>query len=337
VTGQPISVAYGTPTVVGGAPGVLVTCSPQSGSMFPIGSTSVVCTATDARSRTNSCSFNVVVQQPPRIALTQFEAFGDSITWGEDGQNDGCATTSGELRILRQRGQLQPECQVATGKTYPESLAQLLAARYVSQLPVVANAGCRGEAAGSGFPGEPAPDGYCYLTDTSAFDRFRSALLARPFQAVLLMEGANDIFYGDAAKIDPAISGLRAMIEFAKSRSVRVFVATIPPQVAGKIRTAGAPLVPALNSRIRSLAQAESVTLVDVWAAFGSNFEQYIGFDGLHPTESGYEVIANAFFAVLKASLDVTSSTTTVARGGRPTTIAVPQSRSPYSPPLRRR
>ena len=335
-TGQPIPVQYGAAIASGGAPSVTVACSPQSGSLFPVGSTSVVCTATDSRSRTNSCNFTVVVQQPPRITLTQFEAFGDSITWGEDGQNDGCATTSGELKILRQRGQLQPECQVPTGRTYPEALTQSLAARYVTQSPVVANAGCRGEAAGSGFPGEPAPEGYCYLTDTSAYDRFRAALLARPFQAVLLMEGANDIFYGDAAKIAPAISGLRAMIDFAKSRNVRIFVATTPPQVPGLSRTAGAPIVPALNSQIRSLAQAENVPLVDVWGAFGANFEQYIGFDGLHPNEAGYARIAETFFDVVTATLEVKSATTTPTAVRPTTTIAVPRPGSPYSRPLRR-
>src|SRR4051812_28217867 len=78
-------VTYGTPTTTGGAPPVVINCTPQSGSAFPIGTNTVVCTATDARQRTNSCSFTITVLTPPKISLTRFAAFGDSITWGENG------------------------------------------------------------------------------------------------------------------------------------------------------------------------------------------------------------------------------------------------------------
>ena len=42
-------------------PGVTVDCSPPSGSCFPIGSTSVNCSATDASGNTATCSFSVIV------------------------------------------------------------------------------------------------------------------------------------------------------------------------------------------------------------------------------------------------------------------------------------
>src|SRR6188474_466299 len=47
--GQPLPVAYGTPTAEGGAPPVTLACTPASGTLFPVGTTSVTCTATDAR------------------------------------------------------------------------------------------------------------------------------------------------------------------------------------------------------------------------------------------------------------------------------------------------
>lgn len=51
--------------------------------MFNAGATRVVCTATDSKNITASCSFNVMVTIPPKIGATAFVAFGDSITAGE--------------------------------------------------------------------------------------------------------------------------------------------------------------------------------------------------------------------------------------------------------------
>jgi lysophospholipase L1-like esterase len=45
---------------------------------------------------------------------------------------------------------------------------------------------------------------------------------------------------------------------------------------------------------------------VDVHAAFGGTASSdLIGADGLHPTEAGYQRMADAFFAVIKATLEV--------------------------------
>lgn len=50
-------------------PGVTVACVPASGSFFPMGTTTVACTATDVASNTATCSFTVTVNdtQPPSI------------------------------------------------------------------------------------------------------------------------------------------------------------------------------------------------------------------------------------------------------------------------------
>ncbi|QRG65195.1 FG-GAP-like repeat-containing protein [Brevibacillus choshinensis] len=56
------------PTPVASCPGVTVTCSPPSGSLFPVGETEVTCTATDIFGNTETCSFTVtVVDLPPAI------------------------------------------------------------------------------------------------------------------------------------------------------------------------------------------------------------------------------------------------------------------------------
>ncbi len=46
------------------------TCSPPSGSQFPLGTTDVTCTATDASNNSATCSFTVTLWDPSRAAPT---------------------------------------------------------------------------------------------------------------------------------------------------------------------------------------------------------------------------------------------------------------------------
>jgi uncharacterized protein YodC (DUF2158 family) len=62
--GKPVAVNF-SPTVTGGAAPVTASCSPASGTMFPIGNTPFTCTVTDSLLRTASCSSAVVVSAPP--------------------------------------------------------------------------------------------------------------------------------------------------------------------------------------------------------------------------------------------------------------------------------
>ena len=59
--GGPVAVTYPAPTATDNCPGVTTACVPASGSVFPLGTTTVNCTATDAVNRTATCSFTVTV------------------------------------------------------------------------------------------------------------------------------------------------------------------------------------------------------------------------------------------------------------------------------------
>jgi hypothetical protein len=52
-------VTYVTPTASDNCPGVTVVCSPASGTIFPVGTTTVTCTATDTAGNTATCSFTL--------------------------------------------------------------------------------------------------------------------------------------------------------------------------------------------------------------------------------------------------------------------------------------
>jgi hypothetical protein len=61
--------------------------------------------------------------------------------------------------------------------------------------------------------------------------------------------------------------------------------------------------------------------LVDVEAAFGTAYEQFIGADGLHPNPQGYAKIADTFFGVIRLTLE--SPPTTSAASQIRTAVAV--------------
>jgi uncharacterized repeat protein (TIGR01451 family) len=62
-------VNYSTPVATDNCPGATAVCTPASGSFFPVGTTTVTCTATDSAGSTATCSFTVTVNdtQPPSI------------------------------------------------------------------------------------------------------------------------------------------------------------------------------------------------------------------------------------------------------------------------------
>src|SRR5262245_40151389 len=72
--GKGVSVTL-TPKVTGEVTPITTTCSPTSGSLFPVGSASFTCNAVDARQQKASCTSNVVVmsataQSAPPLSLT---------------------------------------------------------------------------------------------------------------------------------------------------------------------------------------------------------------------------------------------------------------------------
>ena len=265
--GNATGVSFDAPQTAGGTAPVTTTCSPSSGSQFALGSTTVVCDARDAGSRQVSCSFTVQVQTPPRLTSTKFLAFGDSLTYG---------VVSASITTL-----------VTIPESYPFLLQNRLKVQYPQQSPVVLN---------EGNPGE--------LATAEGVQRFRSVLLGHRPEAVLLMEGTNDLLPGLAGP-DAAITALRAMIREAKSQNIRIAIATIPPQRAGgaRRRDVVAAIIPVFNDRIRALAGAESIPVVDVYNGMKDDMT-LIGIDDLHPTLRGYDVMAGIYFDAIKANFE---------------------------------
>src|SRR5438105_3294838 len=116
---QPVRVTFGDPSAAGAIAPLSIRCSPESGTTFAPGTTTVACTVSDARQQTFTCSFTVRVIGPPRLSTTTILAFGDSLTSGTSPPDP-------------------PD-------SYPSRLQSKIAARYTTQKITVINDGRPGE------------------------------------------------------------------------------------------------------------------------------------------------------------------------------------------------
>ena len=300
--GGSVRVEFESPQSSGGVQPINVTCTAASGSDFPVGTTSVNCTARDAKQQVASCDLNVTVKQVGTLSATRFMAFGDSITFGAPPTFCPGTSTRVTTRELIARD-LRTLFEVTKGRaappsSYPSVLQSLLGERYVGQSPVVINEGVGGE--------QITEDGG---TKDDTLNRLRTRLAVNQPEVLLLQEGINDLnsFAHHVEATEQLVKPLRDMIREARNRRAQVFLGTLLPTDPGGCRGGlGWDLVAPANDHIRALAASEGVELVDLFAAFGGTPGPHIGSeDGLHPTPVGYEKIARTFLESIKKTLEV--------------------------------
>jgi lysophospholipase L1-like esterase len=249
-----------------------VTCQPASGATFPLGPTTVSCTARDASNRTAFCAFSVNLVPLPVISATKFLAFGDSLT-------------NGEVQPFATNGlrQLVVDRSVA----YPTIIQKVLQERYKGQTITVVNAGVSGESAVKGA------------------DRISGVLTSQQPQVLILLEGVIDLSQGGAAAMPAMIEALKFDIRDAKRKGVQhVFVSTLLPQKPG-FNAAAINLIAPANEEIKKLVAAEGVRLLDGYSALAGMVGTLIGADGLHPVAAGYEVLGTYYATEMMKVLEV--------------------------------
>ena len=281
-TGQAVPQTYPAPSVQGGTAPVSVNCSPKSGTVFPMGRSQVNCTASDAQSHADSCTFSVTVQAVPQLSATRMVAFGDSITAGA---LSPCASLSSSFESYSLREDLRlivASIDVAT--SYPAKLQTLLRSRYATQQPTVLN---------EGVGGEKVEDGVRRLPGILNMDR--------P-QALLLQEGINNINGGAPASV--VVDGLRTMIRQARGFGIPVLLGTLLPERPGGCRAFAVNDIPPANTQIRAMATSEGAFVVDLYQTFDGKTSVLLGPDGLHPNEAGYDAIAQTFFDGIRQTLE---------------------------------
>ena len=196
--GRPVRIDF-TPATTGGQDPVIAECTPASGSPFSVGTTQVSCVASDALEQVARCRFRIRVLDPPKLAITRFLAFGNSITAGVVAKPGGGHTLD---RMA----------------AYPSVLRRDLTFRYRAQNIQVVNASSPGEWA------------------ANAIHRFREELRRHRPQGVLLMEGTNDVdqiagahgldqmvLAANAANVDTLLMTIPPQHGLAKAHRVPIF------------------------------------------------------------------------------------------------------------------
>ena len=292
VDALPVTISWDLPTVAG-IPVDKGSCSPVSGSAFPIGTSTVVCTA-DHPTLASSCSFSLTITPPaPTQPFTTYMAFGDSITAGEVGDSvlpPGVTAREILARLRAVRGRPIPGTSNAVQplNAYPAQLHNLLTSAYAPQLISVANEGLSGEHASEGV------------------SRLTASLLAGQPEVLMLFEGFNDI--DDTPNNVASIAAdLRSMALNAQGRGVEVLLATLTPVTDAREESnpGTRATIIALNTEIRGMAAALGLGgVVDLYAAL-DGVPGTIGADGFHPTVTGYRRMATFFFAEIVSRYNI--------------------------------
>jgi lysophospholipase L1-like esterase len=170
--------------------------------------------------------------------------------------------------------------------SYPYKLKALLEARYTGQTISVVNAGWSGRQA------------------REDAERLSDVLQQAKPDLLLLFEGVNDLSAplvgteGPSTRIRAVVDALEEMVrESSERRQIPVLIATLPPQRAGGRRAWSIDLLPEFNESLRTTAGKRNAAVVELDQLPLS----FIGDDGLHPTESGYQRMAEVWLDAIKA------------------------------------
>lgn len=208
---------------------------------------------------------------PNAIGLTRYLAFGDSITWGASSGWDPRFTFA------------------AAPGAYPERLLVGLNTYHSPQQFTMFN---------EGQPGEWV---------TNALDRFKILLTQHRPQAVLLLEGFNDL--NNHVSIANTITGIKRLLDAAAVAGVPVLVATMYQTYEvvdplGVVRWNAATEIEDFNVEVRKLPMGRlNVYVVDLYPLL--NDRDLIGNDGVHTTDEGNIIMATAFLDAIESAFPV--------------------------------
>lgn len=219
------------------------------------------------------------------VGATHFVAFGDSITSGVTSSFDGS--------FLFDPGPTN---------SYPYQLAGLLEANFTAQNFDIDNYGQAGE----------------WAAQALSSNRFVQMLAAQRPPGLLLLEGINDL--NNDRPVSEVVGSLQQMVELARLYNATVLLGnmfqtcrSVNP-VTGQVRPNSADKIAAFNNALAAMAAGrQNVYVVDVYGAFGNNCGtnggvNLLGADGLHPTASGYVVMATTFGLAIRDRFPVRGS-----------------------------
>ncbi|MFH0780921.1 MAG: CFI-box-CTERM domain-containing protein [Pseudomonadota bacterium] len=168
---------------------------------------------------------------------------------------------------------------------YPQKLSDLLNAN--SKPSLVANSGLDSESTYEGV------------------SRIDSVLAGFAANFILIQEGTNDIH--DGFSVETTQYNLQSMITKAKTAGVTPMLSTLTPETSSVPDT--------WNPMITALASSNAITLVDNYAATAPTWGSISG-DNIHPTDAGYQIMANTWYAALSGRINSSGAVVSSSSGG---------------------
>lgn len=138
--------------------------------------------------------------------------------------------------------------------------------------------------------------------------RFRQDVIALKPAVVQIMGGTNDIASNTGPMTaDETKANIMSMAELARANGIRVILASIPPAGHFPWRPGleTAQKIAAMNAWLKRYAAQTGAVYADYWTALhdGQALKADLTYDGVHPNEAGYRVMAPVAEAAIRAAL----------------------------------
>ncbi|MBV9766910.1 MAG: SGNH/GDSL hydrolase family protein [Acidobacteriaceae bacterium] len=168
-----------------------------------------------------------------------------------------------------------------------------------------------GRSLGKFFPGKPYVNrGISGQTTPQMLIRFRPDVIDLKPKVVVILAGTNDIAGNTGPETLEEIEGnLASMAQLAQANGIRVVLASVMP-VCDYIRPQTEHRPPekivALNNWIRDYCSRNGLTYLDYYSAMIDDrkmLKRELTYDGLHPNNAGYEVMAPLASQAITAAL----------------------------------
>jgi acyl-CoA thioesterase I len=162
----------------------------------------------------------------------------------------------------------------------------------------------------SEFPGKPyIGRGISGQTTPQMLVRFRQDVVALHPKVVVILAGTNDIAGNTGpSTIEMIEDNMASMAEIARANHIRVVLSSVLPVYDYPWRKGlePAPKIIALNSWLRSYAASHGAVYLDYHSAMADarqGLQAALTYDGVHPNEAGYRVMASLAQPAIDAAL----------------------------------
>lgn len=163
---------------------------------------------------------------------------------------------------------------------------------------------------GAFFPGKPYINrGISGQTTPQMLVRFRQDVIDLHPAAVLILAGTNDIA-GNTGPMTPKMTedNFRSMADLAHANGIKVILASITPAFDYPWRHGKEPVpkIRAINAWLKDYCQRHGYTYLDYYDSLTDaegGMKPGISFDGVHPNEKGYAIMAPLAEAAIARAL----------------------------------